>query len=109
MRNIIANLTPASGRQDHTTSPSALQVRSSCAPKSVHRIPHPTFVTIAIRPLDSEAGRREVLKMICPTSEAKYFCSDDWTVDSALIAFWKFDFWRNAFPSFSDVQLHIVE
>ena len=38
------NLTPASGRQDHTTSPSA-----SAPPVSrrhrVHRIPHPTSVT----------------------------------------------------------------
>ena len=44
------NLTPASGRQDHTTSPSAsapLVLRR----QSVHRIPRPTSVTIAIRPL----------------------------------------------------------
>src|SRR5580692_11840165 len=43
-RLVPQNLTPASGRQDHTTSPSAL------APlvlrrHRVHRIPHPTFVT----------------------------------------------------------------
>jgi hypothetical protein len=47
--SIVANLTPASGRQDHTTSPSAsapLVLRR----RRVHRIPHPTFVTIAIRP-----------------------------------------------------------
>jgi hypothetical protein len=53
-----ANLTPASGRQDHTTSPSAsapfvcvfrpkTQLRRCCR---VHRIPCPTFVTIAKRP-----------------------------------------------------------
>jgi hypothetical protein len=43
------NLTPASGRQDHTTSPSAsgALVRSAI---SVHRIPCPTSVTIAKRP-----------------------------------------------------------
>jgi len=45
----FADLTPASRRQDHTTSPSA-----SCAIRqkrqSVHRIPRSTFVTIAIRP-----------------------------------------------------------
>ena len=44
-----ADLTPASGRQDHTTSPSA-----ACAVRQrhcyVHRIPRPTSVTIAIRP-----------------------------------------------------------
>src|SRR5579871_90800 len=42
-------LTPASGRQDHTTSPSATCAFVSCAAR-VHRIPHPTSVTIAIRP-----------------------------------------------------------
>jgi len=43
------DLTPAPGRQDHTTSPSAI-----CAVRQkrirVHRIPRPTSVTIAIRP-----------------------------------------------------------
>jgi len=45
-----ANLTPASGRQDHTASPSAsapLVLRRWY----VHRIPHPTFVTMANAPL----------------------------------------------------------
>ena len=63
-----ANLTPASGRQDHTTSPSAAIVsRQRAVNRSrihrtrpaipsrakrcrVHRIPCPTSVTIAIRP-----------------------------------------------------------
>jgi hypothetical protein len=53
---IIASLISASGYQAHTTSPSAC-----CAfvwrTSSVHRIPHPTFVTIAKRP-SCEAGRR---------------------------------------------------
>src|SRR6266478_2395918 len=44
-----ANLTPASGRQDHTTSPSAL-VRLVQRAIRVHRIPLPTSVTIASRP-----------------------------------------------------------
>jgi hypothetical protein len=70
-RRLPANLTPASGRQDHTTSPSA-PVSTKAARRSwyrsrrsfseggsaslvlrrrrVHRIPHPTSVTIAIRP-----------------------------------------------------------
>ena len=49
-----ANLTPASGRQDHTTSPSASAsfvralLRAWCC--RVHCIPCPTSVTIAIRP-----------------------------------------------------------
>src|SRR6266567_9207322 len=54
-----ANLTPASGRQDHTASPSAL------APLvlrryRVHRIPHPTSVTIAIRPSREGGTARKV-------------------------------------------------
>jgi hypothetical protein len=53
-----ANLTPASGRQDHTTSPSAY------APlvfgrNRVHRIPRPTSVTIAKRPSVQGHGMRE--------------------------------------------------
>src|ERR1700730_6590659 len=38
-RNCSADLTPASGRQDHTTLPSARQALSSSAPARVHRIP----------------------------------------------------------------------
>jgi hypothetical protein len=46
---IVANLVPASGDQDHTTSPSAATALVSCR-SLVHRIPRPTFVTIAKRP-----------------------------------------------------------
>jgi hypothetical protein len=46
---VSAGSTPASGCQDHTTSPSA-SMRVVFAQRSVHRIPHPTFVTIAKRP-----------------------------------------------------------
>ncbi len=49
--SIVANLTPASGRQDHTTSPSA-SARFVLRASRVHRIPHSTFVTIAKRPSD---------------------------------------------------------
>jgi hypothetical protein len=45
----FTNLTPASGRQDHTASPSTGRALVSSA-AHVHRIPHPTSVTIAIRP-----------------------------------------------------------
>ena len=48
-RTIPPNLTPASGRQDHTTSPSA-SASFVFEASSVHRIPHSTFVTIAKRP-----------------------------------------------------------
>jgi hypothetical protein len=45
----FTNLTPASGRQDHTTSPSASwHARQSRHPRPSH--PDPTFVTIAKRP-----------------------------------------------------------
>jgi len=47
--SIVADLISTSGYQDHATSPSAPDALVSRA-KSVHRIPHPTFVTIAIRP-----------------------------------------------------------
>jgi hypothetical protein len=68
----FANLIPASGDQDHTTSPSAMQrIRLMRRPRPPH--PHPTFVTIAIRPSVAGCGRRGVLKMICPTAQAEYF------------------------------------
>ena len=70
------SLTPASGRQDHTTSPSASAcVRRSQAP----RPPHPTarFVTCAT-PLSS-GETRGVKPLICPTAKAKYFSQEGWT------------------------------
>ena len=58
-----ANLTPASGRQDHTALPSAL-VSSSFDTTRVHRIPRPTSVTTAKRPFvrarDSGAYRSDL-------------------------------------------------
>jgi hypothetical protein len=56
--NIVANLTSASGCQDHTTSPSAFSAFVSRAAASiVSRFPR--FVTIAIRPSLEEAGWRQ--------------------------------------------------
>ncbi|MBU6461550.1 MAG: NAD(P)/FAD-dependent oxidoreductase [Bradyrhizobium sp.] len=53
-QKIPRDLTPASGRPDHTTSPSASAslVRAQSARRRcrVHRIPHPTFATIMTRP-----------------------------------------------------------
>ena len=51
---LLENLTPASGRQDHTTSPSA-RVRSRQQRTSRPSHPASTSVTIAIRP-SCEAG-----------------------------------------------------
>ena len=50
MRKHRRELTPASGRQDHTTSPSAFENAFVFRIESVHRIPRPTSVTIAKRP-----------------------------------------------------------
>src|SRR6266851_2918616 len=94
-RRNSANLTPASGRQDHTTSPYATSslVRvlliahksfdSPCDPVARQTLPrpphpHPASVTIMIRP-SGGVGWREFVEMICPTGEAKYFCKGDWT------------------------------
>src|SRR5216110_2369421 len=46
---LLADLTPASGRQNHTTSPSASAPFVTRTAR-VHRIPNPTSVTIAKRP-----------------------------------------------------------
>src|SRR5258708_10205552 len=90
-----ANLTPASGRQDHTTSPYAAtslvrslgdrsQASSTCPaiPSRakrcrVHRIP-PRVRDDGQRP-SCGVGWREFVEMICPTGEAKYFCKQGWT------------------------------
>jgi hypothetical protein len=58
MQSIIADKAPASGRQDHTISPSA---GAAFVFSQLPRPPHPTatFVTIAIRP--SSAVRRTKL------------------------------------------------
>jgi hypothetical protein len=93
-----ANLTPASGRQDHTTSPYAGNIsrpravdssqahHPPCNPVARNTLPrpphpHPASVTIAIRPLCG-VGWREFVEMICPTGEAKYFCKGGSTAPS---------------------------
>jgi hypothetical protein len=71
----FANLTPASGRQDHTTSPSASQrPRQQRRPRPPH--PAPTSVTIAIRP-SFGTGQCGGLKMFLPSGKAKNFCKQD--------------------------------
>src|SRR3984893_9976653 len=95
-----ANLTPASGRQDHTILPSAKSVsRQHAGDRSrvfrlalqSHRAQnaaastatHPAFVTIMIR-ASCGVGWRKFVEMICPTGEAKYFCNEDWTTQISL-------------------------
>jgi hypothetical protein len=94
------DLTPASGRQDHTILPSAKSVsrqravdrsqvfrpalrphRAQNAAASIASLP--ASVTIAIRP-SSGVGWREFVEMICPTGEAKYFCKRGWTANSLI-------------------------
>ena len=89
------NLTPASGRQDHTILPSAkaslvsvlliahksLRTRPAIPSRAkrcrVHRIP-PRVRDDGQRP-SGGVGWRQFVEMICPTGEAKYFCKEDST------------------------------
>ena len=64
MRIAPHNLTPASGRQDHTTSPSASATFVFVTFASTAS--HPAFATIMIRP-SCGVGWRELVEMICPT------------------------------------------
>jgi hypothetical protein len=78
MQSIIANLTPASGRQDHTTSPSADErSRQQRHPRPSH--PNLTFVTIAKRPSVSGRDANDV-EVIWLRSEPEYFYEGGWTV-----------------------------
>jgi hypothetical protein len=63
---LLTNLTPASGRQDHTTSPSASR---AFVLRALPRPPHPAprFVTIMIRP-SGGVGWGELVALICPTA-----------------------------------------
>jgi hypothetical protein len=83
-RIVPRDLTPASGRQDHTTSPSAdSAVRQRTPPRPSH--PDPTSVTIAKRPSDG-CGMARVVRLIWVCGEAKYFRKRDWTGKSDLPA-----------------------
>jgi hypothetical protein len=61
--------------------------------ESVHRIPRPTFVTIAKRP-SSGHGTAGFMDLIWVKREAIYFRGEDWTGSISLIGFDKFDVWR---------------
>jgi hypothetical protein len=73
---LLKNLMPASGHQDHTTSPSASApfVKGAI---HVHRIP-PRVRDDREPPL-CEAGRGELVKVICPTGKAENFSCGGWT------------------------------
>jgi hypothetical protein len=65
-------LIPASGYQDATTSPSARNAFVFRI-ESVHRIPHPTFVTIAKRPSVQGRGTAVLMDLIWAKREGIYF------------------------------------
>ena len=75
---VSTNLAPASGRQDHTASPSAqppLVAQRLRPAMCVHRIPLPTSVTIASRPsYECETG--ESIVLICPTRQCQGRAAD---------------------------------
>src|SRR6266702_3036818 len=65
---LLTDLTPALGRQNHTTSPSA-SARFVKRAARVHRIPHPTSVTIAKRPSEEAGPNRYSADFTRPSSE----------------------------------------
>ena len=68
----LANLAPAPGRQDHTTSPSAIS--SVRLPRHrVHRIPSPTSVTTAKRPSCGDGMVRGDKDDLPDMESGKYF------------------------------------
>src|SRR6202140_1125945 len=73
---LSANLTPASGRQDHTTSPSASRIaRQARSLRPPH--PAPRFVTLRNAPLWD--GTARVIKVIWVFGKSEYFCKEGWT------------------------------
>ena len=59
-KSTAACLTPASGRQDHTTSSSAF-APPVLRRRRVHRIPHPTLMTLRNAPLSGQDTRKMLL------------------------------------------------
>jgi hypothetical protein len=83
LRIQFANLTPASGRQDHTTSPSAsgALVRSAIR---VHRIP-PRVRDDRDTPLEWDETAAD-LKVIWVFGKSEYFCKTGWTLTDTGIS-----------------------
>src|ERR1700688_1572552 len=90
---VFANLTPASRRQDHTTSPSASKTLSSEAPPA-SIASNPASVTIAIRPSSGVDGRG--YKVICDFGKPEYFFGWGWTGRNSLIWLEKLNFTRKS-------------
>ncbi len=90
--DLTANLTPASRRQDHTTSPSALAPFVKSAAASIAS--NPASVTIAIRPSSGVDGCG--YEVICGFGKPEYFFGRDWTDRNSLIRLGKLDFTRKS-------------
>jgi hypothetical protein len=75
-RILPRGLTPASGRQDHTTSPSAS--RPFVKGPSASTASRPAFRDDRERP-SCRVGRRKLVALICPTAKAEYFLREGWT------------------------------
>jgi hypothetical protein len=91
--SIVAELTPASGRQDHTTSPSASRAVRQRR-QSVHRIPQPNVRDDRETPLVQGRGTARFMDLIWVKREAIYFCSQDWTGSISLIGNDELADWR---------------
>jgi len=92
---LLENLTPASGRQDHTTSPSGsapLVLRR----QGVHRIPLPTFVTTAKRPSLSRRDAASKPRFLI-FRKRNIFAWGDWTTQISLNRLMKNAFTRTRF------------
>src|SRR5258708_37671616 len=72
---LLKNLTPASGCQDHTTSPSASAPFVKSASASTASCP--ASVTISSRPSVGQDGYS--YSLICISEKQKYFCRRGWT------------------------------
>ncbi|SHJ32636.1 hypothetical protein SAMN05444159_0320 [Bradyrhizobium lablabi] len=72
---LLKNLTPASGCQDHTTSPSASAPFVKSASASTASCP--ASVTISSRPSVGQDGKS--YSLICISEKQKYFCKRGWT------------------------------
>jgi hypothetical protein len=81
MRSIITSLTPASGRQNHTNSPSASALFVNSA--SASNASHPNVRDDGQRPLvrDETAQNKPVIWV---RRKRKYFCKQGWTGKSVI-------------------------
>jgi hypothetical protein len=85
-RLLPESLTPATGRQDHTTSPSAIASLVGA------RIAHGAIAAIATRPAFRDdahtplwwAGMKRNKPVICPNPKANYFFRQVWTAQISL-------------------------